>query len=240
MKYARITDKGECLSTLDRFPQIPWPEPRLRNIANKTEWGKFNFYPSNGLVAEVPYVINKDMSLGIDLDVYILKVTDNLYVPMTAKGIEFISKEEYLREKSHNNIGGMDERQQKINAFDDLFTMPKFDLNNHDEFSVDAHIYCNSTKYALSKNADNIRLQIDDMVENYKANQIHLYPLNEITSLMVEWTKQAVAGSGWSPNDIDGVCWWIGLYVKGYCKAIGNENKFDVIFKTVFTKYFRH
>ena len=139
MKYARITDKGECLSTLDRFPQIPWPEPRLRNITNKTEWAKYGFYPSNGLVTEVPYVINKDISLGIDLDVYILRITDNLYVPMTAKGIEFISKEEYLREKPHNNLGGMDERQQKINAFDDLFTMPKFDLNNHDEFSVDAH-----------------------------------------------------------------------------------------------------
>ena len=57
---------------------------------------------------------------------------------------------------------------------------------------------------------------------------------------MVEWTKQAVARSGWSLNDIDGVCWWIGLYVMGYCEAIGNENKFDIIFKTVFTKYFRH
>jgi hypothetical protein len=57
---------------------------------------------------------------------------------------------------------------------------------------------------------------------------------------MVEWIKQAVARSGWSQNDIDGVCWWIGLYVMGYCEAIGNENKFDLIFKTVFTKYFRH
>lgn len=43
MKYAKITDKGECLSTLDRFPQIPWPESWLKDVANKVEWAKYNF-----------------------------------------------------------------------------------------------------------------------------------------------------------------------------------------------------
>lgn len=240
MKYARITDKGECLSTLNRFPQIPWPEPKLRNIANKTEWEKYGFYPSNGLVAEIPYIIHKDLSLGIDLDVYILKITENLYVPMTARGFEFISEEEFIRDKSFNKLGCMDERQKKINAFDDVFSMPNFDFNSHDQLSIDAQIYCNSTKYALNKNAEDIRFQISDIVEHYKSNRIHLYPLSDIERIIVEWTKQSVARSDWSLNDIDGVCWWIGLYVMGYCKAIGDENKFDVIFKTVFTKYFRH
>ena len=43
MKYAKITDKGECLSTLDRFPQIPWSESWLKDVANKVEWAKYNF-----------------------------------------------------------------------------------------------------------------------------------------------------------------------------------------------------
>lgn len=116
-KFAEIIDKGECMSQLYKFPQIPWPEQSLKNVACKEEWAKTNFYPSNGLVAEIPFIIEKNMNLRIDIDIYILKINDTYYVPMTVKGIKFISEEEYLKRKPFNRIHGMDDRQKNINDF---------------------------------------------------------------------------------------------------------------------------
>ena len=120
MEYAKIIDKGECMSTLYTFPQIPWPEPFLKDVANKIEWAKYNFYPSNGLVAEVPYIIKRDMSRGIDIDVFILRINNRYYVPMTGKGIQFITESEYKQSVPNNVIKDMDYRQQQINGFDDF------------------------------------------------------------------------------------------------------------------------
>lgn len=116
-KFAEIIDKGECISQLYKFSQIPWPEQSLKNLACKEEWGKTNFYPSNGLVAEIPYIIEKNMNLMIDIDIYILKINNKYYVPMTLKGIKFISEEEYEKRKNANQIQDMDSRQRKINDF---------------------------------------------------------------------------------------------------------------------------
>lgn len=117
MEYAEITDRGECLATLYTFPQIPWPESFLKEVACREEWAKYNFYPQNGLVAEIPFVIEKNMNLRIDIDIYILKINDTYYIPMTGKGIKFISEEEYLKRKSSNRTHGMDDRQKRINDF---------------------------------------------------------------------------------------------------------------------------
>ena len=116
-QYAEITDRGECLSTLYTFPQIPWPEPFLKIVACREEWEKLDFYPHNGLVAEIPYVIKKDMSLRIDVDIYILRINELYYVPMTIRGIQFISETEYHKKRSFNKIHGMDERQKRIIDF---------------------------------------------------------------------------------------------------------------------------
>lgn len=116
-EFAEIIDKGECISQLYKFPQIPWPEKYLADIACKEEWAKTNFYPSNGLVAEIPYTIRKNISLGIDIDIFILKVNNKYYIPMTRKGIIFISESEYNERKYKNIIKGMDERQRRINDY---------------------------------------------------------------------------------------------------------------------------
>lgn len=120
MKYAKITDKGECLATLYTFPQITWPESFLKDIANRNEWLKYNFYPSNGLVAEIPYIIKRDLSKQIDIDIYILRINERFYVPMTIKGIKFIPEQEYVQNRANNVLRGMDERQSLIN-FDYIF-----------------------------------------------------------------------------------------------------------------------
>jgi hypothetical protein len=120
-EFAKITDKGECLSTLYTFPQIQWPKPFLKSVACKDEWAKEDFYPSNGLVGEIAYIIKKDMSQRIDIDIYILKINDKFYVPMSRKGLKIISKEDYLLRKPKNNIRGMDLRQEKLyDGIDDL------------------------------------------------------------------------------------------------------------------------
>jgi hypothetical protein len=116
-KFAEIINKGECMTTLYQFPQIPWPQPFLKNEACKEEWAKTGFYPSNGLVGEIPFEIEKNMQLRIDIQIYILKINDTYYVPMTEKGLKFISEEEYNKRKNGNILKGMDDRQIKINKF---------------------------------------------------------------------------------------------------------------------------
>ena len=236
MKYAKIIDKGECLSTLDRFPQIPWPETWLKDVANKVEWAKYNFYPSNGLVAEVPYVISRDVTLGIDLDVYILKITENLYVPMTIKGVKFIEEAEYIRLKPDNKLKGMDERQQRINSWDDLFTSFPLDCRNPGNLEFEADIYCRSAKYSISKNAMEISSQIAGLAQEYRDHNIELYSRTEVVDLIVRWVRNAVSQNGWDSNDKDGVSWFAALFVKSYCVAMNNEQLFDPVFKAVFVR----
>jgi len=116
-KFAEITDRGECLATLYTFPQIPWPKSFLKQVACREEWSKSNFYPHNDLVAEIPFIIRTDMSLKIDVDIYILKINEKFYVPITSKGIRFISESEYKNRRPFNKIQDMDQRQRRINDF---------------------------------------------------------------------------------------------------------------------------
>jgi len=99
MKFAEITDKGECLSTINVPPAgdiINWSGlERVKLLAGRNEWAKYNFYPSNGLVGEIEGVLRNTIW---GYDVYILKINDKYYVPMTLKGIKFISEDE-MRQK---------------------------------------------------------------------------------------------------------------------------------------------
>lgn len=128
MKYAEIIDKGECLATLYTFPQISWPEPFLKDVANRNEWAKQGFYPSDGLVAEIPYTIERDMSKKIDIKVYILRINERFYVPMTDKGLRFISESEYRQKRPANTLRNMDKRQQRINDGWDLWQALKCNI----------------------------------------------------------------------------------------------------------------
>lgn len=112
--YAEIIDKGECMSTLNQYHDFPWPEPFLKKIACRDEWSKYNFYPSNGLVGKIAY--------NMESTIYILIINELFYVPMSKKGIQFISEKEYSERISTQLITGMDERQKKINNNWDQFT----------------------------------------------------------------------------------------------------------------------
>lgn len=102
--YVKIIDKGECFSTtMEKVDGV---------YANKEEWGKYNFYPKNGMVGEV---VKRTPTA------YVVKIIEGIYVPMTRRGIEEISYEEYKKGQSNNICSGMDERQSRINnKFDSL------------------------------------------------------------------------------------------------------------------------
>ena len=104
MSYYKIIDRGECYSSLMEFINGVY--------ANKTEWAKHNFYPQNGMVGipvrQTPRAI-------------ILKIMDNIYVPMSRNGIKEITSSEYQAGLVNNVCNGMDARQQNINNGFDAF-----------------------------------------------------------------------------------------------------------------------
>lgn len=98
--YVEITDNRECLPDTK--------ECILGVCANKAEWETFNFYPQSGMVGEIMKVTPK---------AYIIKIVDDLYVPISKKGIREISKEEYFSKKDNDIYHQMIEYHQRYNDF---------------------------------------------------------------------------------------------------------------------------
>lgn len=97
--YVKITDKGECFSTTMEYIDGVY--------ANKNEWAKHNFYPQNGMVGEL---VKRTPSA------YIIKIMDGIYVPMTRKGIQEISYNEFQEGKKNNVCRGMSNKQSALNS----------------------------------------------------------------------------------------------------------------------------
>lgn len=96
--YVRIIDKGECFSTtMEQVNGV---------YANRSEWEKYNFYPQNGMVGEV---VKRTPSA------YVICIMEGIYVPMSHKGIQEISYDEFITSQPQNVCVGMDERQRWIN-----------------------------------------------------------------------------------------------------------------------------
>lgn len=246
MKYAKIIDKGECMSTLHLVSSFPWPEQFLKDVANRDEWTKYNFYPSNGLVAEIPYIVKFQQPFtGKIIDVYILKITERIYVPMTEDGIEFIEEKIYQAEYDNNKLCGMDARQESINdrydSFNSFLSNPPTEfVGGRFPFGIEkeAEIYCNSAKFSLANHADIYNESIDKYANHFKRSGVMFWDIDRFSTEVIGWTKFAVIKQGWSEMDEDGVAFYIGLFTKGYCRAISNPTLFDAIFKKSFVKYF--
>lgn len=247
MKYVRIIDKGECMSTLHLVPTFPWPEPFLKEIANKEEWAKYKFYPSNGLVAQVPYFVKfKQMFIGTVVDVYILKITDNIYVPMTANGIEFISEETYLAECPNNKLRNMDVKQENLNDrldsfLDMLNNRPAEYIGGRFPFGIEkeADIYCNSVKSSFATyNPDEHNDIIEHYSQYFRSHDMVEWSKEYFISELIRWTKSEVRDNGWEDDDEDGVAYCMGLFIKGWCRAKDEPTLFDEIFKKAFIRYF--
>ena len=227
MKYAKIIDKGECYSTTNMVVNgVP---------ANKYEWAKYNFYPKNDMVGEVIVVNGR----------YVLKINEDIYVPMSGQGIVEISEAEYLAGKKNNVFTGMDERQQKINDGVDAFAMFENTFRNPSKISdspygQDAEIYFISFRMSASKQGESIQYRMNYMAQQLSSSTIVHLPYYKAVDQILEYVRRDIIDEGWSLSDIDGVTWFLGLYATAYVRALGTmclKTDHDV-FVDGFIKYF--
>lgn len=127
-KYAVIIDKGECLSTINVPPAVNllnWGDlENIKKYAGKNEWAQYGFYPSNGLVGEIQGTLQSNLW---GFDVYVLKIQNKYYVPISLKGIKFITEAE-MSQNQNFPTQGMDAKQAKINADYDSFIQRPFSV----------------------------------------------------------------------------------------------------------------
>ena len=209
MKYAKIIDKGECYSTLGLVVNgVP---------ANKQEWAKYNFYPKNEMVGEVIYVNG----------MIVLKITEDIYVPMSSRGVVEITEKDYIEGKKNNVFTGMDERQRKINdgvdAWINLEQMLKGRIvkDYTAQLEQDAEIYYSSYRLAVSKQGESIQYRINMLAKSLANSTIVRIPLNQAINLILSYVKEEMGHEGWQLDDVDGVSWFLGLYDSSYVRALG-------------------
>jgi hypothetical protein len=152
-KFAEIIDKGECLSTINVPPAVnilDWSgTENIKHLAGKNEWTKHDFYPSNGLIGEIAGVLYNTIW---GYDVYILKIQNQFYVPMSPNGIKFISENEMRLKQPSTQTRSMDSRQTKINNdYDNFIQRP---------FSAGKPKYKDYFKEDLAKNLNNSTRQL--------------------------------------------------------------------------------
>lgn len=209
MKYAKIIDKGECYSTLGLVVNgVP---------ANKQEWAKYNFYPKNEMVGEVIYVNG----------MIVLKITEDIYVPMSSRGVVEITEKDYIEGKKNNVFTGMDERQRKINdgvdAWINLEQMLKGRIvkDYTAQLEQDAEIYYSSYRLAVSKQGESIQYRINMLAKSLANSTIVRIPLNQAINWILSYVKEEMGHEGWQLDDVDGVSWFLGLYASSYVRALG-------------------
>jgi len=116
-KFARIVDKTQCMSTINTINSYEWKDLDVKLKAGKSEWLKTNFYPTNKMVGEI---VDSFRNQVMAFDIYILKIDDKYYVPMSESGIEFISKEEYDMNSFKTSPILDGETKKKIQKYDNF------------------------------------------------------------------------------------------------------------------------
>ena len=224
MRYAKITDRGECMSTMNLVVDgVP---------ANKWEWAKYNFYPKNDMVGEVMQV------RGFN----VLKIMDGIYVPMSPLGIAEISAEEYERGKVNNVCTGMDARQQNINdgiEGHSLFQQA-FMGGYGQQMPSEAEIYYISFRHSAARQGEPLQHRINHMARQLEGSDIVHLPYLQAVNRIVTMVKGLMRNEGWELNDVDGVSWFLGLIVTAYIRALGtfNMRTDKEVFIECFNRYF--
>lgn len=144
--YVKITDKGECFSTTMEYIDGVY--------ANKNEWAKHNFYPQNGMVGEL---VKRTPSA------YIIKIMDGIYVPMTRKGIQEISYNEFQEGKKNNVCSGMSNKQSVLNSKVDAVIGDSWNKLPDMRFAFKQDILSNITKLSWDFKK---RLFLEDIIKS--------------------------------------------------------------------------
>lgn len=101
----------------------------------------------------------------------------------------------------------------------------------------EAEIYCRASKVGLSTDTNAPRV-IKEMADNLIANDIKMFPKQEIFNVIAHWTRRAVEDL--NDDSEDNVAWWIALY----CSSVINAKRpdcsfyYDEIFKYAFKDYY--
>lgn len=229
MKLAKIIDKGECYSTSNLVVNgVP---------ANKFEWFKYNFYPKNDMVGEL---------LNVNGNI-VIKISEDIYVHMSSRGVKEISKPEYIAGQKNNVFTGVDEKQQKINEGIDAYSMLLGQMfegsgrnNANSQLEQDADIYYVSFKVSAAKQGERIQYRINAMASEISRTSLIRLPYYQAIDTIISLVKESIIDEGWRLDEVDGVSWFLGLYSAAYVRALGTlclKTDKDV-FKTAFIKYF--
>ncbi len=98
--YVKIIDKGECYSTLNQNDSIKWKDDLLKEKANRYYWSRTGFYPADGMVG---VVVDHMKNTVFGNEIFVVQIDEDIYVPMSKRGVELINKVEYLKLRDNNS-----------------------------------------------------------------------------------------------------------------------------------------
>ena len=83
-----------------------------------------------------------------------------------------------------------------------------------------------------------------DVISSISANMINVGLLNrpyeDIIKVIIHSVVRDIQDEGWDLMDVDGVSWFIGIYVKAYIQATkSTESLYTKIFSEIFVCYYR-
>lgn len=226
-RYARITDSGECFKSLTIIVDGVY--------ANEKTWAQHDFKPTNGMVGE----------LIEHHKIPVLKIEDQIYVPISKYGYEEISKEEYDVARQctprpdpkfpfidPQNLDALIGREEFAPVYEKTSFAPK-------DFSSAVVDYQKAaTNYIKSLSAD-LHPRIKSMIRQLENQEIEQYPYNSVITVFTSWIKDEMSAFNWMPDDYKGVAWLCSLYAEAYVKSLGelSDRGFDTVFADLFKKY---
>lgn len=109
------------------------------------------------------------------------------------------------------------------------------------QFGLDkeAEIYCTSSKIGLSSQASFVEEASTAFAKEMRDANIAHMSFDGVVNYIVEKAREACRMNGWAMTDEQGIAWFIGLFTKGYIKAVGIMAKpYETVFKVCFKKHF--
>lgn len=95
--FIEIIDQEECLRGFNLYKNASWPSADIKKKATEEEWNSYGFYPINGMVGEVIGIVTNDI---YSKPVYVIRILQMFFVPVTSSGIKVISQDEFTIKNS--------------------------------------------------------------------------------------------------------------------------------------------
>lgn len=104
---------------------------------------------------------------------------------------------------------------------------------------IEAEIYCRSSKIGLVSQADFVEEASTAFAKEMRDADITHMSFDRVVSYIVGKAREACRMNGWSMTNEEGISWFIGMFTKGYIKAVGIMAKpYETVFKACFKQHF--